>query len=773
MIRINDWNDRNPEAGEEDFSSVEGIVERIIFCNEANGYTVCELSVDSDEAITAVGIMPFLALGESVRAVGEWVVHPTFGRQFKVLYCEKQLPATASSILKYLSSKTIKGIGPKTAKALVERYGDETLDVIENHPEWLQELPGISKRKAEEISASFREQYGIRSVMLFCRNYFGPTISMSIYKKWGNDSVETMKENPYLLCEEIEGVSFQKADEIAHAIGLKRDNPHRIMAAICYLCSYNAFQNGHVFLPREKVLAGAEQMLCVGTEQVESAYRQLIVDQKLICADRDGIRAVYLTEYYRAEKEICEKLDLLDRIHQPETGDSTERWIEKIQIEEGITYNRLQKKAIAFSLNAGVMILTGGPGTGKTTVIRAIIRIYSEMGYKIALAAPTGRAAKRMSEATSSEAKTIHRMLEMEYGEEERPHFKRNRDRTLPEDVIIIDEASMIDLLLMDALLQAVKPGARLILIGDADQLPPVGAGYVFRDMIRSDRYSTVHLKEVFRQSRESLIITNAHAINHGEHPNLKETKRDFFFLPCTGDKQIAETVIHLCSDRLPKAYGEAVRDQIQVITPSRKGEAGTEMLNRLLQRELNPPAPGKREKPFRDILFREGDHVMQIKNNYDITWERVIHGLRQEGVGIYNGDIGIIRSIDPLSETVEVDFDERIAVYDYSMLEELDHSYAITVHKSQGSEYPIVILPVFPYSRRLLTRNLLYTAVTRASKMIILVGEEETVYQMIDNNRQAKRYSGIPYLMSRFDSEQPEEPELSEPLDPALDLPE
>ncbi|MBQ8578594.1 MAG: ATP-dependent RecD-like DNA helicase [Clostridia bacterium] len=743
---------RTPDGKEEkDLLELEGVVERVIYKNDANGYAICELSLSDEEYITIVGTMPYVSVGESVKALGEWTVHPNFGRQFKVSYFEKQLPATTSTILKYLSSRTVKGIGPKTAKLIVEAFGEDTFDVLENHPEWLSQIQGISEKKAVEISANFKEQFGIRSVMMFCQNYFGPTTAVRVYNRWGGSAVDVIKENPYLLCEEIYGISFEKADNIARELGTKKNARFRVMAGIRYLCTYNAFQNGHVFLPEDKLIPGVVQMLGIETYDAEDALEQMLTDGKAVCVKHGGRRCIYLKEYFEAETYVCRKMDLLDKTCERSAAADIYRWIMKIESEEQIEYAKLQRRAIEMALDSGVMILTGGPGTGKTTVIKAVMRIFDDMGLKIALAAPTGRAAKRMSEATQVEAKTIHRLLEMEYADDIEPRFRRDANNLLDEDIIIIDEASMIDIMLMQALLKAIHPGARLILIGDADQLPPVGAGYVLNDLIASDRFSTVQLTEIFRQAQESLIITNAHAINHGEMPDLKTKTRDFFFMPRADEVQTAETVAQLCAVRLPRSYGEQIRDEIQVITPSRKGEAGTELLNVRLQAILNPPAPDKKEKKMRDIVFREGDKVMQIKNNYDIPWEREVMGRTQDGIGIFNGDIGIIERINLMEETMRINFDDRHVTYDFTMLDELEHAYAVTVHKSQGSEYPVVILPVYKYTMKLLTRNLLYTAVTRASRMVIMVGDEETVYKMIANNRQTKRYTGLPYFLKDY----------------------
>lgn len=737
---------------EEDLLTVEGVVERVIFSNEENGYCVCELCISDAEYIVLVGTMPYVGQGETIRAIGEWTTHPSFGRQFKVSYFEKQLPQTQSTILKYLSSRTVKGIGPKTAKALVDEFGEDTFDVIENHPDWMAHLPGISLKKAQAISEAFREQHGMRSVMMFCRNYFGPSTAVRIYRQWGLGAVERIQENPYLLCREIRGIGFEKADKIAQSMGIHANAPIRIMAAIEHLCRHNAYQNGHVYLPKEKLLPAAAQMLHISADDAEDALESLLSQGVAVSVKLLGRDCIYLKEYYEAEKYVCAKMDLLDKTCPAVDADSAEIMIDKIEREENISYARLQRRAIRAALENGIMILTGGPGTGKTTVIRAILRIFDDMGLSVALAAPTGRAAKRMSEATQYEAKTIHRLLEMEYNLNGEPLFKRDRNNLLEEQIVIVDEASMVDLLLMDALLKAIRPGARLILIGDSDQLPPVGAGYVLHDLIKSDRFSTICLTEIFRQAQESLIVTNAHAINAGEMPRLDCKDRDFFFLPRADDRAVAQTVTSLCKTRLPATYGEEIREKIQVISPSRKGEAGTQMLNDLLQSALNGQDGTKKEKKFRDRVFRVGDKVMQIKNNYDLEWERMTPGGIVHGVGVFNGDIGVITDIDFQAESLHILFDDKSVWYHFEALEELEHAFAITVHKSQGSEYPVVIVPVYGCSPKLLTRNLLYTAVTRASEMVILVGQEEAVARMVANNRQAKRYSGLEVWLNQYD---------------------
>ena len=739
---------KNGIADKEGLLSIEGSVEIIIYQNEENGYTVCEIFTPSDELFTLVGNMPYLSEGETISALGNWVNHATFGKQFKVEFYEKQLPATETAILKYLSSGAVRGIGKVTAQRIVSQFGADSFEVIEHNPQWLAEIPGISPKKAEQISASFAAQFGMRNVMMFCREYFGPTTAVRIYKKWGNGAVERIKQNPYILCGEIYGVGFEKADAIAKDLGIKKNAPERIAMGLKYVLMHNAASNGHSFLPLDKLCAVAKRLLSCEMNEIEDEAAALESRGEIVCVRHEGMKCAYLRDYYEAEKYTAEKLCALDRAGKNLGEDNVLSLISMVERESNMEYAVLQKRAICQAASNGVFILTGGPGTGKTTVVRAIIRVFDAMGLRIALAAPTGRAAKRMSQSAGEEAKTIHRLLEMEYGAEDKLRFRKNENDQLEDDVIIIDEASMLDLMLTNALLKAIKPGARLILIGDVNQLPPVGAGHVFDDIIKSDRFATVELTHIFRQAQESLIVTNAHAVNHGEYMNLESKSGDFFFLPRQDDAQTAATIAELCKKRLPKSYGLTVFEGIQVITPSRKGDAGTEMLNSALQSAINPPARGKAEKKVRDFTLREGDKVMQIKNNYDIEWNK--NG--SQGFGIFNGDIGVIKKIDLSEELITVDFEDKICEYDYTMLDELELAYAITVHKSQGSEYPIVVMPLYRYTPKLLTRNLLYTAITRAQSIVILVGNGEVAKAMVDNNRQTKRYTGLRYALEKYD---------------------
>ncbi len=727
--------------------TLTGTVERVVYQNEENGYAVVEIETEQGEPETVFGIMPMIGEGEQITVYGQYVNSPKYGRQFKAESYEKHLPKTEATIIKYLSSGSIKGIGPAMARKIVGKFGVETFDVIENNPEWLAEISGISDSRAEKIGKDFREQNGLRSVMLFCGDFFSPSVSVRAFKRWGSSAVEIIRSNPYVLCEDDIGVSFEGADKAAAAIGLASDCKERLYAGILYVLSHNANQNGHTYLPEDKLIKATAAMLGAGEHKVEEALETLSKTGACVREKTDGRKCVYLKKYHDAETHVCSKLRLLeDKSIVIEEG-NLRRAIDIAELEENIKYAPMQRKAIEQAVNSGIMVLTGGPGTGKTTVIRAVTRIVARIGLKYALAAPTGRAAKRMSEATSQEAKTIHRLLEVVYTSGEKQQFTKNRNNLLTEDYIIIDEASMIDILLMDALLDAIKPGAKLILIGDADQLPSVGAGNVLADIIASDTVNTVHLTEIFRQARESRIVTNAHMINNGEYPDLDNKSNDFFFLKRQSEEDTAETIVQLCKTRLPKKFGPEILDSLQVITPTRMSCCGVEALNIRLQSALNPPSPYKKEKKAHGVTFREGDKVMQIKNNYDITWEK--NGA--QGVGIYNGDIGKIIKVNNTAECLTIDFDDRITEYDFSLLDELEHAYAVTVHKSQGSEYKTVIIPSFRFSPRLLTRNLLYTAVTRAQKMVIMVGDAQTVNDMVDNNRHALRYTSLRQRLEDF----------------------
>lgn len=737
-----------PSADDVGLLRLTGSIEHIIYANEDNGFAICDLGTESGDLITITGTIPYVGEGDSVTVYGKWVHNPKYGRQFRVETCERQMPADANSMLRYLASGAVKGIGPKLAQRIVDEFGDETFDVIEHHPEWLANITGISRKSAKAIGADFAEKAGIRSAMMFFRDFFGAAATVRIYKRFGGNAIEMAKKNPYLLCEEIEGIGFERADRMARDLGLENDSEDRICSGVCYLLSSNAQANGHVCLPRDKTVQGAARLLGVDEAAVSAAIDLLLAREKVHAERLCGTELLYDRKQYENEKYIATKLLLLDRVCPAMETANIGAFIDREQAETGVCYAELQRRAITDALENGVMLLTGGPGTGKTTVVRALLHIFSSMGLKIALAAPTGRAAKRLSESTSCEARTIHRLLE--YGGEEsggRGRFMRDESNLLEENVLIVDEASMVDSLLMGALLRAVKPGARLVLIGDADQLPSVGAGNVLHDLIDSGRFATVRLTEIFRQAQKSLIVTNAHAINRGEVPRLDVRDNDFFFMPRSDDASITATVAQLCGTRLPRTYGAMATTGTQVIVPSRKGEAGTEHLNVVLQATLNPPSPEKREHRFREITYREGDRVMQVRNNYDMEWERD-NGMT--GAGIFNGDVGVIEEIDPSDGNMRIRFEDRSVTYEFSLLEDLEPAYAITVHKSQGCEYPIVILPLGNVPPMLRSRNLLYTAVTRAQCIVIVVGREDVLADMVRNNRQTMRYTGLSYRLQK-----------------------
>ena len=726
---------------------ISGTIENVVYRNESNDYTVMEIADGENNLITAVGIIPMAYEGERVILRGEYTFHKEFGRQFAFSTFEKMLPEDVEDILRYLSSRTVRGIGPVTALKIVNRYGAESFDVIENHPEWLADIPGITLKKAAEISESFREAAGMRGVMMFCREYMGTGEAVRVYKKFGAGAVGLLQSNPYILCDEEPGIPFDKADAIAKSLGHSMDSETRVLYGIKYVLTNSAHTSGHTCLPYDMLADEAARVLGLAVGYVKEMIGSLIDDGEL-SVWKQGDNCYVMTNVTADDEDLV--ASRMSRISD-EAGvfaiDDINTLIEKEERGYNITFAPLQREALFSALKYGAMILTGGPGTGKTTVIKAIISIFDALGLKVVLAAPTGRAAKRMSEATSREAKTIHRMLEMERTTEGTVRFGRNSRAPISEQVVIIDEASMIDLSLMAALIRALKRGARLILIGDSDQLPSVGAGNVFADLIASGVIKTVRLTEIFRQSKESLIVTNAHKINAGEPPVLTAADKDFFFVRREDENNIAETIADLVTQRLPRAYGKSIRNEIQIITPSRKGVGGVENLNTTLQSCINPPAKFKKEKKTHGTLFREGDRVMQTVNDYDIEWERG----GAVGVGLFNGDIGVIESIKPNEECMTVCFDDRIVEYPFDKLEELELAYAITVHKSQGSEYPVVVVPMYYCPPMLMTRNLLYTAVTRAKRMVILVGRSDIPAKMASNNSEIKRYTALRDKITKY----------------------
>ena len=727
---------------------VSGVVENVVYRNENNDYTVFEVVDEESRLFTAVGIIPMVSEGETVILEGQWTYHKEFGKQFSFVSYEKSLPKEIDGIIQYLSSKTIKGVGPITAVKIANRFGMDTFDVIENHPEWLTDISGITRKKAAAISESFRAQNELRGVMMFFKDYMGTGEITKVYKQLGASAVGVVKNNPYVLCSGDYGIAFDKADVIAASFGFSPDCDVRIVSGINYVLKYNASVNGHTCLPREKLVAATASLLGIEEADVNNRIDKFIADEDIASYRTADAELIMTYEVNFREEYIAKRLGALAKEVIQLSSMDIASLIQKVEMRLGVRYAEKQREAIFRCMNGGVTIITGGPGTGKTTVVKGIISIFNDLDLKTALAAPTGRAAKRMSEATGEEAKTIHRLLEMEKGVNDELKFNRNSRNPLDERVIIVDEASMIDLSLMSALTEALKRGTRLILIGDSDQLPSVGAGNVLDDLISSETVDTVRLTEIFRQSKESLIVTNAHRINSGETPLLNVTDNDFFFVRRENEREIADTVADLITKRLPKTYGSAIREQIQVISPSKKGSGGVELLNNELQARVNPKASFKKEKASHGVIFREGDRVMQVVNNYDIEWEK--NGL--SGLGIFNGDIGVIESIDFKEEVVNIWFDDRFVRYDFDNLEELELSYAITVHKSQGSEYPVVIIPMYSCPPMLMTRNLLYTAVTRAKRMVILVGRSDIPERMVKNNREVLRYTTLAQRLRRFE---------------------
>ncbi|MBQ0101647.1 MAG: ATP-dependent RecD-like DNA helicase [Firmicutes bacterium] len=727
-----------------------GTVEDIVFTNEENGYTVCDIASDGDY-FTACGIMPYISVGEKVTVTGNWEANSSYGLQFRVDYYEDILPCDGEAMVQYLSSGNIKGVGKKTAERIVARFGSDTFDVIENHPEWLTDIKNINESKAEQISECFKATAGVRTVINFCRGAIPSSAVMRIYRKWGNASLDMIKNDPYRLCE-IDGITFSHADSLAEGMGLEKNDPGRVRAGIIGFMTSNA-SNGHTFIPEDKVIPGVARLLEIDEGSVVPVLETLIGEKELARPIFKGARIIYLKKYFEAEKFVAKSLLAVKKNGYGISADNVASLIRNLEIRFGIDYADMQKKAIATSLSNGVMVITGGPGTGKTTIIRAIISIFDFMDMETVLCAPTGRAAKRLSEATGCEAFTIHRLLEMEFGGDGGDAtFRKNENDRLEQDVIIIDETSMVDIILAQALLKAVKPGARIIFVGDSDQLPSVGAGNFLNDIIRSGCFPVIALTDIFRQDAESYIITNSHLINEGKMPKIdNKNVTDFFFMTRNSTADVSDTVVELCASRLPSTYGKQIADDLQIITPTRKGPCGTEALNAALQAALNPPKKNKAEKKRGKTVFRVGDKVMQIKNDYSAEWTRG----SEYGVGIYNGDIGRITDIDLGENTLTVDFDGRVAEIGFEKLEDIEHAYAITVHKSQGNEYSTVILPLFStgafYSENLFTRNLLYTAVTRAKNMVIMVGSVGTVAKMVENNRQNLRFTGLPELIRYY----------------------
>lgn len=723
---------------------VEGTVEEIIFCNEINGYTVCDIRCEQN-TVTVVGYMPFLNVGETVKITGKWVNHPEYGDQFKAELYEKILPQTEEAIEKYLASGIIKGVGPATAARIVKAFGKDTLDIINFRPQMLAEVKGISLDKAIKIGRSFDEQKGLRNIVMFLQEFgISPSCCIKIHKAFGDRAVNEIKQNPYRLSDDIFGIGFKTADRIAMSLGIDPASKFRICSGIKHVLS-QAAANGHTYFPEDKLKEYTSRLLQTSLDDIDNSLVSLVLDRIVIAEKIKGINRLYLSAFYNAELGICRRLvDLALRDFNYEMGDIGIK-LRKMENDEGIEFAAMQRKAIEQALTNGVLVITGGPGTGKTTIIKSIIKLLESEGLRTVLAAPTGRAAKRMAEATGYEARTIHRLLEIGYtGDDRDLLFQRNENNPLDADIIIIDEMSMVDVLLMNHLLKAVPPGARLILAGDINQLPSVGAGNVLNDIIHSGLIKTVRLTDIFRQAQESMIIVNAHRINSGEKPLLNIKDKDFFFVPRSNAESIIKTVTDLCTRRLPDTYSYDPMRHIQILTPTRKGPAGVVNLNIELQKALNPPGKNKSEKVYREYIYREGDRVMQVKNNYNLRWAKAGQPY-MDGTGVFNGDTGIISRIDDQEQIIEVLFDEeRLVEYDFGILDEIEPAFAITIHKSQGSEFPVIIMPVISGPQVLMTRNILYTAVTRARDLVVLVGDERILEDMVLNEREMLRYSGL-----------------------------
>lgn len=723
---------------------IVGYVDHIVYRNADNGYTVLHL-VSKEEEITCVGIFSSIAEGENIEATGDYIEHATYGRQFKVESFEERAPEDEEAIERYLGSGAIRGIGLALAARIVRRFKDDTFRIIEEEPERLAEVKGISERKAMEIATQVNEKRDLRQAMIYLQQY-GITMNLAvkIYNKYGQDVYGILKENPYRLADDIEGVGFKTADEIASRIGIRSDSDFRIRSGILYVL-LGASNEGHTYLPQEELTKRAGELLGVAPEFIEKHYMDLAIERRIMLKQHEEQTQIYASSFYYMEANVATMLKQLDICYDAVDIEIAQR-VRKIQKQTGMELDEQQLTAVKEAVKNGLLIITGGPGTGKTTTINTIIRYFEMEGMDIFLAAPTGRAAKRMSETTGYEARTIHRMLELNGGMEGSAGFERNEMNPLETDVIIIDEMSMVDITLMNALLKAIPAGTRLILVGDVNQLPSVGPGCVLKDIIDSEVCNVVKLTKIFRQASTSDIVVNAHKINRGEEVTLDNKSMDFFFLKRYDADTIINVTLQLIKQKLPK-FVDATEYDIQVLTPMRKGLLGVERLNGILQRYLNPPEQGKREKEYGDTLFREGDKVMQTKNNYQLEWEvRSRFGLCiDKGMGIFNGDTGIIREINEFAETMTVEFDEgRMVEYSFKILDELELAYAITIHKSQGSEYPAVVIPLLSGPSMLMNRNLLYTAVTRARKCVTLVGNDVTFGEMIGNISQQKRYSGL-----------------------------
>ena len=716
---------------------LEAVIEETIFRNEENGYSVVQAKAGR-ESVTVVGTLPALAPGEQVLLSGSWTAHPQYGKQWKATACEIRKPTTLLGIERYLGSGLIRGVGPSTARLLVQAFGKNTLDVLSEHPERLTEVPGIGKKRAAQLAESFREQYAAREAMVFLQSYgVSPSLAVKISKAYGADAQRKIRENPYRLIDDIDGVGFLTADRIALSLGIPQDSEYRLRSGLKYVLQEAAAGEGHTFLPKPLLLERAARALRVEDGLLAHALDTLLFAREIIALDLDGQEALLLSGFFYAEKEIARYLKLLMGREEKIPEAQILEKIQQFEREHQMQFSENQRRAVSEAVRRGLVVITGGPGTGKTTIINCILWL---LGKDVLLAAPTGRAAKRMSEATGHEAKTLHRLLEFA-GDE--GHFQRDEQNPLDCGCVIVDEMSMVDVFLMRSLLVALKPGTKLILVGDADQLPSVGAGNVLGDILKSGVVPSVRLTDIFRQSEESLIVLNAHRINHGEPPILNRRDSDFFFERRPVPDEAAQAIVGLCARRLPAfLHSDAPARDIQVLAPTKKSGTGVYQLNALLQAALNPPAPWKKEIAYGETVFRTGDKVMHIRNNYQLPWKA---DGGEEGEGVFNGDVGFVSAVDNQDRIVTVRFDdERTVEYDYQQLEELELAYCLSVHKSQGSEFPCVVMPVLGGPPRLLTRNLFYTALTRARKLVVLVGREDAIADMVRNNHIATRYTTL-----------------------------
>lgn len=720
-----------------------GTIEDIIYFNPSNGYAVCDISSEGT-LITITGIMPDVAEGESISATGTYKIHPEYGEQFAVESYERFAPSDEVEIEHYLASGVFPYIGRATARAIVEKFGADAISVIENEPMRLMGIRGLSQERINEIHIACQSQMSMRELNMFFQKFgISLTYSAKVYMYFGMNALAIIRENPYALCEFINGITFAMSDKIGLESGFPKNHRFRVIAAIRSTLRNSAYLGGHTYLPQSVLIGQTAALLDINKSEVEDILPEMLLNNQLVKENFGEYDGIYLDELYESECYVANRLKTLSGITFDSDCGREDEFIEDFEKASGLTLADKQRDAVSAAVENSVIVITGGPGTGKTTILRGIIHTMEGMGKSVCLAAPTGRAAKRMTEVSGLEAKTIHRLLECKVGDDKSPYsFGKNENNPLDCDVLILDEVSMVDISLMEALLRALPTGARLVLVGDMDQLPSVGAGNVLKDIIESDSFECIKLTTVFRQAKESLIVVNAHKINNGEYPDLSEKDNDFFFIPRTSPEDICNTIADLCKNRLPKFYGVDSIAQIQVLSPSKKTETGVRILNTLLQRVLNPSGEGKSEKVLSHCTYRLGDKVMSVKNNYNIHWHN--KETDEEGDGVFNGDVGFVTSIDHRLKRLSVSYDERVAVYEFAQLDEIEHAYAITVHKSQGSEFDIVVIPLWDVPRPLMARNIMYTAITRAKKVVVLVGNEEIMNRYVENNSISHRYSGL-----------------------------